>query len=330
MNTVIQSLFMTNSFVVKTFDFNLGLKPNHSKVDKEDYEFGVKLLAKLKYQLVKMLVTQQPHVDIIDLLNLYPDEYRNGEQQDVMETCLAVLDKLGGFEQSLVRDVFAGELTEHTRCGACGTIKSRPETFLHLVLSVPPEATVMQTRMVPSVQSLLNKRLEQEVMSEDNQLFCEPCQHKRDHLKWCEIASPPAHLCMLLSRFVFNLEKGDFTKEKTPLQIDGVIQIQSAIGPLAYELYMVIVHTGQTATSGHYYAIGCRSESSKRDWFQMDDSQIKQVDFSLISELSTEGKKKDDSPYVLFYRCQQAPPSPTLVLPPEVVAQVRKDDEAQR
>merc|ERR1719156_309443 len=106
MNTVVQTLFMTNAFVTRLFEFQLGLKQNPSKVDKEDFEFGQRLLSKLRHQLARMMVTEQPHLDIIELLNIFPDDYRNGSQQDVTETVLNVFDKLGGQEQGLVRDVF--------------------------------------------------------------------------------------------------------------------------------------------------------------------------------------------------------------------------------
>ena len=42
--------------------------------------------------------------------------------------------KLGGSDQALLREVFAGELQEKIQCRECGEIKVREETFTDLVL----------------------------------------------------------------------------------------------------------------------------------------------------------------------------------------------------
>lgn len=113
-----------------------------------------------------------------------------------------------------------------------------------------------------------------------------------------------------------------YTKEKTPVKVDGLLQI----GPFFYSLYMVIVHTGKDASSGHYYAIGCRSEQTQNGgpWFLMDDSQVKPTDLSLLSGYAQD--KPDDNPYVLFYRCQQAPATSPLRLPRALVDEICREE----
>lgn len=327
MNSFIQSLFMTSRFVFRIFAFELQLKKNPSKVDKEDFETGLKIVKVLQKQVAKMAVTKHKHTDIWELLQVFPEIYRSGEQQDVTETIRFVFDMLGGYEQPLIREVFAGELSEKTVCQYCGTVKSRPETFSDLVLPVPKEGEVLNAGVMPTTQALLDERLKFEYLDEDNMIFCEGCQQKQRVGKKCEIVSPPAHLCICLSRFAYDPEHGGTSKEKTPVQVDGVLQI----GPFTYELYHVIIHTGKTATSGHYYAIGKRSEPTpdgQNEWVTMDDSQIKAADMSLLSGGFSE-KQKDDNPYVLFYRCQQAPPTPPACVPAEL-HRVVSDEEANR
>merc|ERR1712190_660083 len=114
MNSFIQSLFLTNRFIWRVFPFELRLKKNPSKVDKEDFEKGPKIVDMLKKQIAKMATTKYPHTDIAELLQVFPDIYRSGEQQDVTETIRFVFDMLGGYEQPLIREVFAGELSEKT------------------------------------------------------------------------------------------------------------------------------------------------------------------------------------------------------------------------
>jgi len=216
MNTLFQSLFMTNRFVWRLFNFQLVLKKNPSKVDQEDFDFGVKLVDLLRRLLAKMIFTGHKHTDIWEVLQAFPDIYRSGEQQDVMETVRFVFDKLGGSDQPLIREVFSGELSEKFMCQVCGNVKSRPETFSDLVLRVPTEDEVLKLGLLPTTQALLDQRLKFEYLDDDNLLFCEKCQQNQKTGKWCEIVSPPIHLCVHLNRFTFNMEKMDFTKEKTP------------------------------------------------------------------------------------------------------------------
>eukprot|EP00927_Polykrikos_kofoidii_P031181 TRINITY_DN26851_c0_g1_i1.p1 TRINITY_DN26851_c0_g1~~TRINITY_DN26851_c0_g1_i1.p1 ORF type:complete len:1033 (+),score=188.17 TRINITY_DN26851_c0_g1_i1:366-3464(+) len=326
MNTCIQALYLTSTFLWRIFSFALTLKANPSKVDKEDHELGEKLVVQLQSQMSKMAVTRHKHTDIIELLNCFPPMYRSGEQQDVTETVRFLFDKLGGYDQALIREVFAGELCEKFICQVCGNVRSNPETFSDIVLTVPTQEEVAKTQIVPAIQDLVNQRLNFEYLDDDNLLFCEACQTKQRTGKWCEIVSPPAHLCICLNRFSFNVQKMEFTKEKTPIQVDGSLQI----GPFTYELYFVIIHTGKDASSGHYYGMGRRSEhfGGWNEWVTLDDSQIKPPDMSLLSG-SPQDKMKDDNPYVLFYRCQQAPPTPPLYVPRHLI-QLANQEDAKR
>ncbi|CAE8691668.1 unnamed protein product, partial [Polarella glacialis] len=286
-----------------------------------DHEFGTMLVQLLQRQMAKMSLTKHKHTDIWEMLQSFPPVYRSGEQQDVTETIRFIFDKLGSFDQPLIREVFGGELAEKVKCRVCGTVKSRMETFTDLVLAVPSEEQVMRTRILPTTQALLEERLKFESLDADCLVHCDTCQSNQQAGKWCEIVSPPQHLCICLNRFTFNMEKMDFTKEKTPVRVDGVLKI----GPFEYTLYMVIVHTGKDATSGHYYAVGRRAEHQDEAWFTMDDSQIKSADLSLLSGAPTE-KMKDDNPYVLFYRCSQAPPTPPTRIPEALYRELQKED----
>ena len=170
---------------------------------------------------------------------------------------------------------------EKIQCKVCGNVKVREETFTDLVVPVPTEKEAKASGSVPTAQKLLDERLKYEDMDDDDNLvFCEVCQKNTRATKWSEITSPPAHLCLCLNRFTFNMEKMDFTKEKTPVKIDESL----FIGGYEYELYHTIIHTGKDASSGHYYAMGKRSEptnSGDTGFYTMDDSQIKPAEVSL-------------------------------------------------
>ena len=326
MNSFVQGMFLTDAFIWRIYNFKLQLKNNPSKMDQEDFEFGKKVVELLQKQFAKMALTKHKHTDIWDILQAFPADYRSGEQQDVTETIRFVFDKLGGSDQLLLKEVFAGQLQEKIQCKVCGNVKIREETFTDLVLPVPTAKEVQQTGRVPTTQMLFEERLKFEEMDAENLVSCDICQKKTQAGKWSEITSPPAHLCLCLNRFTFNLEKMDFTKEKTPVKIDEGLWI----GQYEYELYHTIIHTGKDASSGHYYAMGKRSEpvSGDNQFFTMDDSQIKPAEVSLLAGNPPE-KLMDDNAYVLFLRCKQAPATPEFRVPKSLLDYVKKEDKKQ-
>ena len=151
MNSFVQALFLTDSFVWRIYDFTLKLKAKPSKIDEEDFEFGKKEL--LQKQFAKMALTTHKHTDIWDILQAFPADYRSGEQQDVTETIRFAFDKLGGSDQALLREVFAGQLQEKIQCRECGKIKVREETFTDLVLPVPTAEKAKESGIVPTMQN---------------------------------------------------------------------------------------------------------------------------------------------------------------------------------
>ena len=328
MNSFMQALFLTDAFVWRIYDFTLKLKAKASKIDEEDFEFGKKVVELLQKQFAKMALTKQKHTDIRDILEAFPSDYRSGEQQDVTESIRFVMNTLGGGDQALLREVFAGQLQEKIQCRKCGKIKVREETFTDLVLPVPTAEQAKESGIVPTMQKLLEERLKCEEMDDPNNLvLCEKCNEKTCSVKWSEITQPPQHFCLCLNRFTFNKQTYDFTKEKTPVKIDEGLWI----GGYEYELYNTIIHSGKDAHSGHYYAIGRRSEPTPGGdcgWYTMDDSEIKEPEGPEVSLLTGNPPEElvNDNAYVLFLRCKQAPPTGELRIPLSLVEYVKKQD----
>ena len=325
MNSFVQGLFSTDAFLWRIYTFNLKLKNNPCRMDKEDYEFGKKVVELLKKQFAKMALTRHQHTDLWDILQEFPENYRSGEHQDVTETIRFVFDKLGGSDQELLKEVFGGRLREMTQCKGCGSVRIQEESFTDIVVPVPTAKEVNETGRVPTIQELLDERLKFEELDAECLVTCESCRRKTQVCRWSEIASPPAHLCLCLNRFGFDMEKSNFTKEKTPVQIDKGLWI----GGYEYELYHAIIHSGKGASSGHYYAIGRRSEptpSGDPHWYTMDDSQIRPAEMSLLAGNPPENLV-DDNAYVLFLRCKQAARTPQFRVPFPLVDYVKKEDE---
>ena len=324
MGSFVQALFLTDAFFWRIYGFKLKLKDNPKDIDKKDHEFGEIVVDLLQKQFAKMTATRYKFTDIVDLLQAFPAEYRSGEQQDVTETMRFVFDKLGGCEQSLLKEIFGGQLQEKIRCKECGKVRVREETFTDLVVPIPTEEAVKASGIIPNIQMLLEQLLQFEEMDTDNLVECEHCNHRKTQsVKWTETTSPPRHLCLCLNRFTFDVDKMDFTKNKSPVKVDSGLHI----GPYEYELYHAIIHTGQNAYSGHYYSIGKRSEqaaSGNMDFRVLNDARVMDLRNALLSGVPKE--LPDDNVYVVFLRCKQAPATPELRVPLRLMEFVEQQD----
>eukprot|EP00438_Fugacium_kawagutii_P026028 Skav202335 [mRNA] locus=scaffold781:75324:76640:+ [translate_table: standard] len=150
MNSFTQALCLTDTFVWRTNSFNLKLKENSSKMDKEDFEFGKRVVDFFQKHFAKMALTKHKHVDIWDILQGFPaqSQYRSGEQEDITETIRFVFDKLGDGDQLLLNEVFSGQLRENIQCSQCGNVKFGEETFTVLVLPAPTAKEIEQSGIV--------------------------------------------------------------------------------------------------------------------------------------------------------------------------------------
>ena len=88
MNSFIQALFLTDSFVWRIYDFSLKLKAKPSKIG-EDFEFGNKVVELMQKQFAKMALTKHKQIRTFGTSFRhfkFQADYRWGEQQDVTET----------------------------------------------------------------------------------------------------------------------------------------------------------------------------------------------------------------------------------------------------
>lgn len=316
--SIIQSLFHTNQLMSSLFEFQLAPKPNPNPMDEEDYVIGVKILNAFQKLFGTMLLTQQDHVGIDGVIpELPPAIYVPNEQQDVTETLRYVFDKLGGHDQVLIRRLFTIELKENVQCGNCGYRRGKQELLFDFTVTVPPENSPEAMQGV-SIQGLLNNHFQMHQMTGEDCLTCESCQRKTSALKWSEAVGAPSHLLISLQRMSFDPATLTITKDKTYVALDFILSFAG----LEYELYFVIIHQGKGADSGHYVCLGRRSESDPQSWFYYDDSRAVPATYNEVCALSGPSKK-DDSPYVLFYRCTSAPLSGLVSLPNDFVTYVQ-------
>ena len=148
------------------------------------------------------------------------------------------LTKLGGSDQALLREVFAGQLQEKIQCRECGKIQgSRGDLYRSGASGAHcREGQREWHRANHAEQNLLEERLKCEEMDDPNNLVtCETCRMKTLAVKWTETTRPPQHLCLCLNRFSYNMQPRDFNKEKTPVKIDGLVDWQLRIWAVPYD-----------------------------------------------------------------------------------------------
>ncbi|KNA02041.1 ubiquitin carboxyl-terminal hydrolase [Plasmodium vivax North Korean] len=279
-----------------------GTTPTNQVATAESERF----LQELKNLYIIMTTTKKTYVSPDCILGLLPHELNNRNQQDVTELLRYIFDKLGGSSREFLRLIFSGVLVQKVQCQKCFFVSKKEEVIHDLSFPVPVKAS---ERL--SIQKFFDTFVQKEKIHGSNKYRCSKCNKKRNALKWNEIISPPCHLILILNRYNWSFSSNEKKKVKTHVKVNSKIVVNN----FDYKLYGGIIHGGTSASSGHYYFIGKKSERDPQDeandWYQMDDSVVSKTSSKSINRISKD-PSNDHTPYVLFYRCKQAPLSPAL------------------
>ncbi|XP_040278582.1 ubiquitin carboxyl-terminal hydrolase 35 [Bufo bufo] len=196
-----------------------------------------------------------------------------------------------------------------------------------------------------TLSDLINHFLCPEMLTEDNQYRCETCSSLQDAEKVVELTTGPQYLILTLLRFSFDLKAMRRRKIldnvsiplmlKLPVQINpyrsenGCIESSSSSRSTSadvcqsstYDLCTVIVHSGLSSESGHYYCYsrdcmdrdghkppitGMKKFASDKhldmeiQWYLFNDTRVSFSSFESVSNITSFFPK--DTAYVLFYR----------------------------
>jgi len=257
------------------------------------------------------------------LKNALGDIWAGNGQQDTFEFGLALLDHISNVLPQCSQ-LFEGKLRQSVRCEACGLISTREDTFNSLNLQFPVEKQEEEPLEKPAtpppkktknytLETLLHHSFEPEPMSGDNKIFCTSptCQNSHQNgLKVVRIASPPDHLIINLASFKYDPKTGNRLKifdkkvsylerQKVDIYPDDPATPQSQF----YRLTAVVVHSGYTAHSGHYYVYARNSSWAANDdkapWYKLNDASVGTSNFGAFSKISD--SLSSDVPYLLFY-----------------------------
>ncbi|KAI5083066.1 hypothetical protein GOP47_0002809 [Adiantum capillus-veneris] len=199
---------------------------------------------------------------------------------EALQRCCSVELVSGG---SFIKSVFGGRLRSQVKCTQCSYCSNKYDPFLDLSLEVA---------RADSLHKALAHFTAIEVLDGDNKYHCSKCNTKVRALKQFTIDQAPPILTVQLKRFGSSGSYGGKIDKK--VHFERELDLKPFVTgtedeDLRYSLYAVLVHSGYTTHSGHYY---CFVRTATDTWHAMDDSEVSQV-----SESSVLAQKA----YILFY-----------------------------
>ncbi|KAH7422022.1 hypothetical protein KP509_13G086800 [Ceratopteris richardii] len=213
--------------------------------------------------------------------------WRQEDAHEYMRYLIEALQKCSSTEcpggRSLIESVFGGRLRSQVKCTRCSHCSNKYDPFLDLSLEVA---------RADSFQKALAHFTAIEVLDGDNKYHCCKCDMKVRALKQFTIDKAPPILTVQLKRFSSVGSYGGKIDKK--IHFERELDLKPFVNEcededLSYSLYAVLVHSGWSIHSGHYY---CFVRTAKDTWHVMDDSQVSQV-----SESTVLAQKA----YILFY-----------------------------
>ncbi|KAM0920508.1 hypothetical protein ACQ4PT_007470 [Festuca glaucescens] len=186
-------------------------------------------------------------------------------------------------EESIVKQVFGGQLKSHLTCRDCGQFSETFEPFLDLSLEID-----QVDDLVATLESFT--KVEQ-IGDAENKLTCKSCNGQFCKDKQLVLDKSPYVVAFQLKRFTTldgSIEKID-KHVAYPSELDlKPFHSNPDKEDLRYDLYGVVEHSG-LPNFGHYVCTICSSPSS---WHLMNDSLVDSI---------TETSALHQEAYMLFY-----------------------------
>jgi ubiquitin carboxyl-terminal hydrolase 22/27/51 len=235
-------------------------------------------------------------------------------QQDAQEWFLLIVEKLhdaiagGNTDPKIIcncffHKVFFGRHYSEVTCDKCSTTTVADEEYSCISLDFKKQVKKKKKALpnlktaIPNVHECLRAYTAPEPLSGDT-YSCDACDAPRQATKRIRIRKLPAILCVHVKRFGMKISGNTISEEKYEGKIDFPVVLDMSpyttnaksveAGKFVYDLECVVVHQGENAHSGHYYAF-CRQDSK---WFRFDDE--------MVTATTTEDVLRQEA-YLLFY-----------------------------
>ncbi|KPU75101.1 uncharacterized protein Dana_GF21001, isoform E [Drosophila ananassae] len=189
-------------------------------------------------------------------------------------------------ENSLVRDLFVGQLKSTLKCTTCGNTSVTFDPFWDLSVPLPSSSRC-------KLEACLDLFIREEVLDGDEMPTCAKCKTRRKCTKSFTIQRFPKYLVIHLKRF----SETRWSKLSNIVEfptMDRELNMGSyganSNSNVHYSLYAISNHMGSTA-GGHYVAL-CKHPVSRK-WHEFNDN--------IVSDALSENFLVSSSAYILFY-----------------------------
>ncbi|KAK3705191.1 hypothetical protein QZH41_013988 [Actinostola sp. cb2023] len=240
---------------------------------------------------------------IIQKLRCIAKHLRFGHQEDAHEFLRYVIDgmqksSLHGFEKldkssketTVIHRIFSGYYRSQVRCLMCHNTSNTFDPLMEVMLDIKQSPTIVRA---------LQRLCKTELLDGDNLYYCLKCEKKVPAHKQVLIHQPPNILTVQLKRFDSNhIFGGKVTKSVDYKEyLDLRPYMTSSKGPpVRYKLYAVLVHSGYSSNSGHYY---CYVRGSNNSWYNMNDSVVSEI-IKTVRQVGLNAALSQQA-YLLFY-----------------------------
>ena len=199
------------------------------------------------------------------------------QQEDAHEFMRALLSTLvmNGQNRQL-SSLFDGLLESSVTCQTCGRASLTRDRYMDLSVDINDGG-------IQTLDDALFEFTKDELLTEDNAVFCQKCRQKRSVTKGLRLATAPSILVCHLKRFAFN-DYGRLVRLHKRIEFPQKLEIGDYMSnlnkarPPPYDLVGVLVHQGQTCASGHYLSF----VKKNGEWFKCNDSEITKVEESVV------------------------------------------------
>ena len=177
------------------------------------------------------------------------------------------------------------------------------------------------------VLDMINTFFLAEYLKDSNRYYCDTCSSLQHAYKFIDSVKFPMYLVLTLKRFNYDVKSQkrnkilqtvdypatfslckDCPRSNQNTAVAEQLKEEITVAAIAdnccnqsvkYRLSSIIVHSGSSSDSGHYYSYVCRYSSSGCQWFSMNDSQITHKSTNTLPHVAATYPR--DTPYVFIY-----------------------------
>ncbi|NXR67176.1 UBP42 hydrolase, partial [Rhadina sibilatrix] len=184
-------------------------------------------------------------------------------------------------EATIIHQIFGGFLRTRVTCLNCEAVFDLYKVFLDVLLKI---------KGASSLTTALEDFVTPKQLDGRKRFKCSKCKKKVAASKVVTVHQEPRVLTTCLGRADDQTSRKLSQVVAYPECLDLRPYMSEPAGePLLYSLYAVVVHTGHTCLSGHFF---CYTKASNGEWYKMNDVSVESCDIHTVLEQQA---------YLLFY-----------------------------